>query len=158
MNAEFLKRYSTEKRSNHSSTTMNRTGGIQRRAILKTAWAGFCAFALWLTNSMVRRAGNLPENSQATLTVPLSTGESIRFFDGAIVIHSNSGVAVYSSRCTHLGCRINRAEGNELVCPCHGSRFYLDGGVAHGPATHALQPLQYEIDNSASVLRISLTQ
>lgn len=135
---------------------MDQTGGNQRRLFLKVAWAGLGTFALWLTNSMVKREKTLPEESQATLTVPLSTGESIRFFDGAIIIHSNVGLAVYSSRCTHLGCRINRVEENELVCPCHGSRFNLDGGVVHGPAARSLQPLTYEIDHSASVLRISL--
>lgn len=111
-----------------------------------------------MMNSMVKREEELPENAQAILTIPLSAGESIRFLDGAIVIHHNAGLNVYSSRCTHLGCRINLAEGNELVCPCHGSRFNLDGSVVHGPATRYLQPLRYEIDNTASVLRIFLRQ
>jgi glycine/D-amino acid oxidase-like deaminating enzyme/nitrite reductase/ring-hydroxylating ferredoxin subunit len=44
-----------------------------------------------------------------------------------------------SLRCTHLGCllRFNSAE-RSWDCPCHGSRFDVDGTVLEGPATRAL--------------------
>jgi Rieske Fe-S protein len=41
--------------------------------------------------------------------------------------------------CTHLGCIIHHdPERGEWQCPCHGSRFSLDGEVISGPATHPL--------------------
>lgn len=45
-----------------------------------------------------------------------------------------------SLTCTHLGCHVtwNPAE-RSWDCPCHGSRFDVDGRVLHGPA---LQPLE----------------
>jgi nitrite reductase/ring-hydroxylating ferredoxin subunit len=45
-----------------------------------------------------------------------------------------------SLRCTHLGCllRFNGAE-RSWDCPCHGSRFGLDGAVLEGPAVHPLE-------------------
>jgi Rieske Fe-S protein len=45
-----------------------------------------------------------------------------------------------SLRCTHLGCllRFNAAE-RSWDCPCHGSRFDVDGTVLEGPATSPLQ-------------------
>jgi nitrite reductase/ring-hydroxylating ferredoxin subunit len=45
-----------------------------------------------------------------------------------------------SLRCTHLGCllRFNSAE-RSWDCPCHGSRFDVDGNVLEGPATKPLE-------------------
>jgi Rieske Fe-S protein len=45
-----------------------------------------------------------------------------------------------SLRCTHLGClvRFNSAE-RSWDCPCHGSRFAVDGSVLEGPAVKPLE-------------------
>jgi hypothetical protein len=45
-----------------------------------------------------------------------------------------------SPRCTHMGCllRFNSAE-RTWDCPCHGSRFDVDGAVLEGPAVHPLE-------------------
>lgn len=37
--------------------------------------------------------------------------------------------------CTHLGCRINyQADKQHIECPCHHSRFTIDGRRIEGPA------------------------
>ena len=45
-----------------------------------------------------------------------------------------------SARCTHLGCLV-AFNGAEQVweCPCHGSRFDVDGRVIQGPAVRPLE-------------------
>lgn len=47
----------------------------------------------------------------------------------------NSELHIVSSVCTHLGCIVhfNSAE-KSWDCPCHGSRFTIDGKVIEGPA------------------------
>jgi len=51
------------------------------------------------------------------------------------------GLHAVSLRCTHMGClvRFNAAE-RSWDCPCHGSRFDVDGAVLEGPATKPLEP------------------
>jgi len=46
-----------------------------------------------------------------------------------------------SATCTHLGCRVtfNTAE-RSWDCPCHGSRFDVEGNVIQGPAVENLVP------------------
>ena len=70
--------------------------------------------------------------------------------EGGIVICAGDKVAAYrdeagelhavSPVCTHLGCLVsfNTAE-KSWDCPCHGSRFTIDGEVLQGPATEDLE-------------------
>jgi Rieske Fe-S protein len=71
--------------------------------------------------------------------------------EGGIVTCAGNKVAAYrdddgtlhavSPVCTHLGCLVafNTAE-KSWDCPCHGSRFTVDGEVIQGPATDDLEP------------------
>jgi glycine/D-amino acid oxidase-like deaminating enzyme/nitrite reductase/ring-hydroxylating ferredoxin subunit len=70
--------------------------------------------------------------------------------EGAIVSAGGEKVAGYrdpegdlhavSARCTHLYCQVrwNAAESS-WDCPCHGSRFSVDGEVLNGPAVEPLE-------------------
>jgi cytochrome b6-f complex iron-sulfur subunit len=53
------------------------------------------------------------------------------------VFHDKDGFYAISSICTHLGCIITLKDA-EFICPCHGSRFALNGDVISGAAPKAL--------------------
>ncbi|MFJ1589299.1 FAD-dependent oxidoreductase [Kitasatospora albolonga] len=58
------------------------------------------------------------------------------------VYRDEDGIAhAVSARCTHLGCLVSFNEAETAwECPCHGSRFGIDGEVLHGPAVRPLSP------------------
>jgi Rieske Fe-S protein len=47
---------------------------------------------------------------------------------------------VLSAICTHQGCTVD-IQGQQLVCPCHGSTYDRRGQVLRGPAQRALTPI-----------------
>jgi len=69
---------------------------------------------------------------------------------GVLVRRDESGLAFISTRCTHLGCSV-RLAGDELICPCHGGRFTLDGAVISGPPPAPLPWLEGEVSARGEV-------
>lgn len=79
--------------------------------------------------------------------------ETLEPGEGAIVDNGFRVVAAFrdengvvhqvSPACTHLGChvRFNTAE-RSWDCPCHGSRFTVDGQVLEGPALKPLETVE----------------
>jgi Rieske Fe-S protein len=63
-------------------------------------------------------------------------------YGGYAVKHAGK-VTFLAVTCSHLGCSVNFVkEAKRFECPCHGSRFSLDGQVIHGPALFALSHLK----------------
>ena len=76
------------------------------------------------------------------------------------LLQADDHIYAIHDRCSHRGCSLaeGEVEGDEIVCPCHFSRFALgDGAVTRGPAT-APQPA-YEVRerDGAIEIRISTT-
>ncbi len=59
--------------------------------------------------------------------------------------------SAFSVACPHKGCAVNAIRGTEIICPCHNSRFALDGAVVAGPATTGLTPVAVKVVNGSVV-------
>jgi Rieske Fe-S protein len=92
-------------------------------------------FALDMTADRLRGAGSRPEQiAPGTAGIIGSRADRV-----GVYRDEDGGLHGVSVRCTHLGClvRFNAAE-RSWDCPCHGSRFGVDGEVLEGPAVHPL--------------------
>jgi glycine/D-amino acid oxidase-like deaminating enzyme/nitrite reductase/ring-hydroxylating ferredoxin subunit len=74
----------------------------------------------------------------------LSPGQGTVIRDGfgarAVYRDPDGELHAVSGTCTHLGCLVQFDDlQREWACPCHGSRFAVDGTVLHGPATAPLE-------------------
>jgi cytochrome b6-f complex iron-sulfur subunit len=71
----------------------------------------------------------------------------------AYVIGTPGGVYALSAVCTHLGC-ITRYHADEraIACPCHGSRYDLEGNVTQGPAPRALTWIEVAVDPAGTLV------
>jgi cytochrome b6-f complex iron-sulfur subunit len=77
-------------------------------------------------------------------------GTALASEGGAAVVESVAGVFLVSrtsansftaldATCTHEGCTVTNSDGDQYVCPCHGSRYTRSGQVVHGPAMASLR-------------------
>ena len=57
-----------------------------------------------------------------------------------------------SAVCTHTGCIVDKVVDGLIECPCHGSRYHLDGTVARGPAPRALTARPVKVVDGTVVL------
>lgn len=95
-----------------------------------------------------------PATSEPGAPGPAAEGLRIPLADipvgGAVILTAEQVVATqptageyrgFSAICTHQRCTLESVQGQDAVCPCHGSRFSIvDGSVVQGPATEPLAP------------------
>jgi nitrite reductase/ring-hydroxylating ferredoxin subunit len=83
-----------------------------------------------------------PAAAGSAAAVPRGAARVVRDGLGKTGVYRDEDGKVHavSLRCTHLGCllRFNSAE-RSWDCPCHGSRFDVDGAVLEGPAVDPLE-------------------
>jgi Rieske Fe-S protein len=83
-------------------------------------------------------AAGAPTNALAkTADVPVGSGLIVG--DVVITQPASGDFHGFSTTCTHAGCAVTEVRDGTINCPCHGSRFRLDGSVANGPASQPLK-------------------
>jgi Rieske Fe-S protein len=80
-----------------------------------------------------------------TSAVPVGGG-TVYSEQQVVVTQATKGdFQAFSAICTHQGCTVGEVSGGTINCPCHGSKFNLDGTVANGPASRPLPKEQIKI-------------
>jgi len=69
----------------------------------------------------------------------------------AMLIHAESGFSALSLVCTHLGCTVE-SKNDGFNCPCHASKYDLQGNVLNGPAEKRLNALRIEITPDGNLI------
>ena len=85
----------------------------------------------------------------------IPVGGGIILADQAIVITQPAAgeIKAFNAVCTHQGCLVGEVTNNEIICPCHGSKFSAaDGSVIQGPAQSPLEAAGVAVDGGAVVL------
>jgi Rieske Fe-S protein len=85
-----------------------------------------------------------------TSDVPVGSGVIV---DDIVVTQPSAGeFKGFSPKCTHAGCTVNKVADGTINCPCHGSKYNLDGSVANGPATKPLEARTVSVQGDSIVL------
>lgn len=83
--------------------------------------------------------------------IPVGGALSAKDADGKpiILLQPEAGTVVaLSAVCTHQSCTV-APDGDELVCPCHGSVYDLTGANVSGPAPSPLPEVDVHVSNGA---------
>jgi Rieske Fe-S protein len=84
-----------------------------------------------------------------TADVPVGSGVIL---DDIVLTQPTAGVFKgFSSVCTHAGCNVSKIENGTIDCPCHGSKFSLEGAVVHGPAKDPLEAKAVSVQGDSIV-------
>ena len=153
--------------SGHEDNVLSKSGAAQktRRRFLHDAGVVIASGTIGLTVASCDSDSNDPDpdpggNEAITvagnvLSIDLTRTSALNNAGGFLLVSSVGGASVktvivntdgtnfkaFTSVCTHQQCDLNSfdADDQNLVCPCHGSRFDLTGAAVTGPATGTLQ-------------------
>lgn len=127
-----------------------------RRDFIKTAWKSFGVIAglefTGLTlHYLIDRKDKVSSNKLIEVGLPdefpLGTVTPFRKGHFYFVRMRDGGFIAISLKCSHLGCSVVWDEKiNEFICPCHSSKFSIDGDVINPPAPRALDMYKIKIE------------
>lgn len=127
---------------------------LGRRSVVVGAAALGAGLAVTGCSVAAPTASTAPAAGPLAPTAEVPVGGATIFPDqGVVVTQAEAGeFAAFSLACPHQGCNVAAVEGAEIICPCHGSRFGLDGGVLTGPATTGLTSVPVAVDGAELTL------
>ena len=100
------------------------------------------------------------------VAIPLAKLEVLKSVGGSVVLKlkgklvllvrdSATSVRAFNPICTHRECVVAYNLGEKKIkCPCHGSRFDLDGRVVQGPASRPLASYAAELTGEQIIVTL----
>lgn len=107
----------------------------------------FSGFGLW----GLAGKRKLATAKKTPIALPKNLSDGITFLDKIIVHKKGKNIEVFSSACTHLGCKLSESKDDKIICPCHGSQFLFNGVAEKGPAVKPLIKLNINEDKSGNL-------
>lgn len=136
---------------------------VPRKTVLAGAGLGLAAAALAACSSgdgggeagSTSAAGDTATSDAApaalTSTADVPVGSGVIVGDVVVTQPVAGDFKAFSAVCTHSGCLINKVADGTIDCPCHGSKFSLDGAVVNGPATRPLDTISVEVQGDSII-------
>lgn len=127
---------------------------VPRKTVIAGAGIGLAAATLAACSGGGPRSGSGSEATPEILAniadVPVGSGVVV----GTVVVTQPTAgdFKAFSAVCTHTGCLIDEVVDGTINCPCHGSKFSLDGTVVQGPATRPLNAEAITVQGDSIVL------
>jgi Rieske Fe-S protein len=110
----------------------------------------------------------LPPVMNGTVTIPVAgtplaspggavTGAVLGLADPIVVVRVDANTfAALNATCTHMCCAVKYDPTNKnLLCPCHGSTFDLEGHVTGPPAPRDIQTYPVTFDGTNAVVDVT---
>jgi len=70
------------------------------------------------------------------------TSPQITTHDSYFSVNNNGDKYKLSRKCPHMGCNVDWEKSDkQFICPCHQSKFNLDGSLISGPAKSGLEKI-----------------
>ncbi|CAB4660035.1 unannotated protein [freshwater metagenome] len=106
-------------------------------------------------NPDIKGAGVAPSGTFLTAVADVPVGGGLVLSDPPIVITQPTSGQIngFTAICPHAGCLVSTVVNDEIICPCHGSKFSaVDGSVIQGPAQQALETADVNVKGTNVVL------
>lgn len=157
MHSQTIEQTNSE-RPETKTTTGRIASALSRRDFLGLLWKSLLGISgLFGLGGILRFMAYQPNPSTPTVfdlgladDFPLGTHATIPEAE-AVLLHTESGFVALSLVCPHLGCIVDPYEQG-FACPCHGSRFGVNGELEHGPAASPLRQLSLEIGEDGHLI------
>jgi cytochrome b6-f complex iron-sulfur subunit len=124
---------------------------------------GFGALGIALVGGLVRAVQYLSPNVLLEPSPKFKAGLAENYQPGSVTFIKEQKVYIVrekegdfysvSAVCTHLGCITSwRPERDIIACPCHGSKFTMQGNVIAGPAPRPLPRFLITLDDQGQLV------